>query len=114
MRLVGETVKIITETGPTYDADGYLIDWGGRREQDVPGCVIVPKGADVAPGADYTLASKEVSVLAPVFLDELEEGAELEIRGESYTVSAPVFHHRSPFGTSRGGTEIPAERRTVT
>lgn len=113
MRFVGETVTIITLSGGGIDDDGYpLPEQEVRRE--IPGCVIIPKGGDVSAAVDYMLASNSVSILAPVFLEDVEDGARLEVRGDDYTVSAPVFHHRSVFGTSNGGTEIPAERNVGT
>lgn len=114
MRVVGEVVKLITVTGPKKDADGRIIDWGGRKETDIPGCVIVPRGGHVSQEQDYSLATDEVSVLAPTFLEDVEDGAVLEIQGHEYTVAAPPFHHRSAFGTGRGGTEIRAERKVAT
>lgn len=107
MRVVGESVFIITRGEDSRDEWGMLIP-GKEIRTEIPGCVIIPKGTAVTQGQDYMLASKDVSVLAPVFLDEVKDGDELEIRGQYYRVSAPPFHHRSAFGTSRGGTEIPA------
>lgn len=113
MRIVGESVFLITRE------EGYRDDWdmwvpGREIRREIPGCVIIPKGQEVTQGDNYMLASKDVSVLAPVFLEDVKDGDEIEIRGRSYIVSAPPFHHRSAFGTSRGGTEIPAEWRETT
>lgn len=113
MLVPGETILVITKTGPTYDPDGYYIE-GKTVKKPVHGCVIVPKGAAVEVDNTYRLASNEVSVLCPRVIRGIDEGATLIIRGEEYEVSAPPFDHVSPFGTGRGGTEIPAERRVTT
>ncbi|MDO5372746.1 MAG: hypothetical protein Q4F10_04775 [Corynebacterium glutamicum] len=107
MRISGESVFIITRTEGGYDDRGYWSE-GEVVRREIPGCIIVPKGAEVTEGDSYRWASKEVSVMAPVFLDGIEDGDELEIRGQTYFVDAPPFDHRSAFGTRAGGTEIPA------
>jgi len=107
MRLKGETVILVTKTGGGYDNDGRLIPPVVVRTP-MQRCVIIPKGGNVASAVDYQLASKEISILTPEPVDGLEVGAELEVRGQVYEINAPVFHHKSPFGTTVGGSEIPA------
>lgn len=114
MRIVGEVVTVVTTIGGGYDDDGYPLPKETVR-RPIEGCVIIPKGQEVESiGKDATLASKDVSVLAPVFITDIAEGDTLVIRNENYRVSAPVFQHRSAFATGRGGTEIQAENVRVT
>lgn len=108
MRLKGETVILVTKTGGGVDDDGYPIPEETIR-LPIPRCVIIPKGGNVALAVDYQLASKEISILTPEPVDDVKVGAQLEVRGQRYEVNAPVFHHKSPFGTAVGGSEIPAE-----
>lgn len=108
MRLKGETVILITRTGGGMDPDGRLIPPTIERTP-LEGCVIIPKGGNVASAVDYQLASKEISILTSAPVDGVKAGAELEVRGQLFEVNAPVFHHKSPFGTAVGGSEIPAE-----
>lgn len=114
MRIVGEVVTLVKTIGGGFDDDGFPLPKEIVRTP-IEGCVIIPKGQEVESiGKDATLASKDVSVLTPVFLTNVAEGDTLVIRNENYRVSAPVFHHKSAFGTGRGGTEIQAENVRVT
>lgn len=109
MRLKGETVILVTRTGGGVDPDGRRIPPTVERTP-LEGCVIIPKaGALEYGGPSYWLASKEISILTSAPVDGVKVGAELEVRGQLFEVNAPVFHHKSPFGTAVGGSEIPAE-----
>lgn len=113
MRITGETITLITLKGGGIDDDGYPLP-ETKIKREINNCVIVPGGSDVGQGRDYQIASKDVTVLTPHFVEDVAEGADVIIRGESWRVAAPVFHHRSAFGTDRGGTEIKCSRRVTT
>lgn len=115
MLLKGEVVTIVTVKGGGFDHNGALIP-EVKVNRDLPGCVIVPKGAALqdAGSEQGWLAVKDVHVLAPGFIENVEEQNRVIIRGEEFYVSAPPFHHRSAFGTGRGGTEIPCTRKVGT
>lgn len=112
MRVVGETVYIYTPGPPD--------EWGVPDPDKairvpIPGCVVVPRGATVA------LAESQVGWWSTENVDVLTPGPvsvpvaqELEIRGKIWKVSAEPFQHISPYGTGRGGTQIPATRGEVT
>lgn len=113
MHIVGEPITLITVKGAGVDDYGYPLPEKFERVV-IENCAVVPGTADVITDESYMIAVKEVTVLAPVFLERVEDGARVIIRGEEWKVSEPVFHHRSVFGTQRGGTAIKCERRAAT
>lgn len=110
MRIVGEVVTIITRKGGGVDDDGYPLPETIIRV-GIPGAVVTPERMGVITADDRAGEYREMSVLLPRF-EELGLGAEIEIRGEIFKIDRPPFHHRSVFGTSRGGTEIYVRRAT--
>lgn len=113
MRIVGERITFKTTTADTYDWDGRLMP-GKTVRVPVDQCVFVPRGATVSNqgGVDYSLATTEASILTPNVAD-VQRGASVQIRGKEWTVSGEPVHHRSAFGTGRGGTEIPVTLKEV-
>lgn len=103
MRLQGETVLIHRVIGSD--------EWGMAvyETTPIPGCVVTPSGRSVEIGNNQFWSLEAMVIFAPHNV-EVEEQTELEIRGETWFVSAPTFDHISPFGTGRGGTEIHASR----
>lgn len=108
--LVGETVQMVTTGG--FDSDG---NWLPPRDiVEIPGCVITPKGTAVGAAADYFFSSADLSILAPVFIADIESDRQFLIRNEWYELDGVPFNHRSVFGTGAGGTEIPVKRVKAT
>lgn len=104
MHIVGETILLVTRKGGGVDDDGYPIP-----EQvvnvEIPGAVFIPESTGMIHRDDGTLQYREASVLLPRF-EEIAVGAEIIVRGDKFKVDRPPVHHRSAFGTRRGGTEI--------
>lgn len=104
MRIVGETIILVTREGGGVDDDGYPMP-----EQvvnvEIPGAVFIPESTGTIHRTDGTLEYRQASVLLPQF-ETIEVGAEIKVRGESYRVERPSVDHRSMFGTMRGGTEL--------
>lgn len=108
--MVGETVKIVIPGG--YDSNGIPLP--PVLVEEIPGCVITPKGTGAGVGRDYFFASEDMSILAPKFIEDIPSNAEFLVRGETYALDGIPFDHRSVFGSQYGGTEIPVKRVKAT
>lgn len=110
MRIVGETIVLVTREGGGIDDDGYPLP---EKEVNVEirGAVFIPEGNGTILEDDRSGEYRQASILLPTF-QEISTGAEVIVRGLSYKVDRPPVDHRSVFGTSLGGTEIYLKRVT--
>lgn len=108
--LVGERVTIRTRSGGGTDWDGNLLP-SKIVDKHVDRAVVIPVRAGRLDMDNQLDASVEgFTVLLPAAYD-VQEGAEIIVRGEVYEVAHPPFTHRSAFGSKLGGTEIYVELR---
>lgn len=106
-RIQGETVYVVEVTGR---------DYRGRPITELTPlqAVVVPGRSDIAAGGDDAgwLNTAEITLLLTGF-HEFEAGQQIEVRGTTYYVDGDPFDHVSPFGTTRGGTELRLTREEV-
>lgn len=103
--LVGETVTIRTVGPDEYDDYGDLIP-GVVEDIAVPGAVVIPRLSDLLEGNGVIGGElNELTVLLPCHY-EVQQGATVIVRGEEWEVHKTPFHHRSPYGSHLGGTEL--------
>ena len=108
MRIVGETILLVTREGGGVEDRGYPLP-EKVVNVEIPGAVFIPESTSVVNEGTGLHTFEQASVLLPRF-EEIAVGAELIIRGERFFVERPSVQHRSVFGTSRGGTEIFVKR----
>ena len=110
MRIVGEPITLVTRKGGGVDDYGYPLP---EKEVNVTieRAIIVPEQSGRIIDRTVDGSFIEASILLPTH-EDVDLGAEVNVRGERYRVDRPPFHHRSAFGTSKGGTEIYVRRAT--
>ena len=104
MRIVGETILMVTRRGGGVDDRGYPIP-EEIVNVEIPGAVFIPEGTGRVTEGMGAFEYEQARVLLPRF-EEINAGAEIHVRGERFFVERPSVDHRSAFGTDRGGTEI--------
>jgi hypothetical protein len=104
MRIVGETIVLVTREGGGYDRYGDPLPVQ-IVNVEIPGAVFIPEGTGTIKDSSIDGEYQQASVLLPSF-EEVEVDAEVLVRGETFRVERPSVHHRSVFGTGRGGTEL--------
>ena len=110
MRIVGETILMVTRRGGGVDDRGYPLP-EEIVNVEIPGAVFIPEGTGRITEGGRGIEYEQARVLLPRF-EDIDAGAEIHVRGERFFVERPPVDHRSAFGTDRGGTEIFLEKVT--
>lgn len=104
MRIVGETILLVTREGGGVDDRGYPLP-EKVVNVEIDGAVFIPESTGRITDGGRVIEFEQARVLLPRF-EEIAAGAEIHVRGERFFVERGSVDHRSAFGTSRGGTEI--------